>query len=149
MHFEHGSRCAICGDGYEEEDRPHEVPGKYATGIIGRSYFIPGQVYSSNHRMGNYLKSINCLFSFHPRQTIEVIIDMVANHGGFFQFNLCVNNNPYADPDQSCFREHPLRFSDGELQHHTVLDHRLSEQSRIYLEACSLSFFCEFETKKN
>ena len=44
MHFEHGGRCAICGDGYEEEDRHHEVPGKYATGIIGRSYFEPGQV---------------------------------------------------------------------------------------------------------
>ena len=73
-------------------------------------------------------------YLFFSHQTIEVIIDMVANHGGFFQFNLCVNNNPEADPDQACFREYPLRFSDGELQHHTILDHRHDEQSRIYLE---------------
>ena len=72
-------------------------------------------------------------------QTIEVLIDMVANHGGFFQFNLCVNNDPNSDPeDQSCFREYPLRFSDGELQHHTILDHRNNEQSRIYLEVYTI-----------
>ena len=41
---EHGGYCAVCGDEYEGEDRPHEVPGEFATGILGRSYFEPGQV---------------------------------------------------------------------------------------------------------
>ena len=43
---EHGGYCAVCGDEYEGEDRPHEVPGEFATGILGRSYFEPGQVRS-------------------------------------------------------------------------------------------------------
>ena len=44
QHLEHDGQCAICGDEYGAEYRPHEVPGEYATGIIGRSYFTPGQV---------------------------------------------------------------------------------------------------------
>ncbi|TRY68536.1 hypothetical protein TCAL_07254 [Tigriopus californicus] len=88
QHLDHEGKCAICGDEWESEDRPHEVPGKYATGIIGRSYFEPGQV-------------------------IETIIDVVANHKGYYYFKLCVNNNPEKDPDQSCFDQHPLKFEDG------------------------------------
>ena len=26
------------------ESKPHQYPGRFATGIIGRSYFQPGQV---------------------------------------------------------------------------------------------------------
>ena len=33
-------------------------------------------------------------------QVIEVIIDLVANHKGFFAFALCQNNNPLQDPAQ-------------------------------------------------
>ena len=38
-----GGKCGICGDPFEGY-QPNQVPGKYATGIIGRSYFRPGQV---------------------------------------------------------------------------------------------------------
>ena len=40
-----------------------------ATGTIGRSYYQPGQV-------------------------IDVIIDLVAFHRGFFAFKICPQNNP-------------------------------------------------------
>jgi len=45
QHNQHGGRCAICGDEFGAPHRPHEAPGgQFATGIIGRSYFQPGQV---------------------------------------------------------------------------------------------------------
>jgi hypothetical protein len=40
---ENGGKCGICGDAYNLPHRPHEAPGKFATGIIVRSY-VPGQV---------------------------------------------------------------------------------------------------------
>ena len=43
QHKDFDGKCGICGDPYEGY-QPHQVPGKYATGIIGRSYFEPGQV---------------------------------------------------------------------------------------------------------
>ena len=43
QHKDFGGKCGICGDPFEGY-QPHQVPGKYATGIIGRSYFEPGQV---------------------------------------------------------------------------------------------------------
>ena len=43
QHKKFGGKCGICGDPYEGY-QPHQVPGKWATGIIGRSYFQPGQV---------------------------------------------------------------------------------------------------------
>lgn len=83
-------RCGICGDPFDAppQKKPHEKPfGRFATGIITRHYRDPGQV-------------------------IPVIIDVVANHGGFFAFALCVNNNPDKDPDQGCFRQLPLDNGD-------------------------------------
>ena len=44
QHQQYDGKCGICGDPYGDEQQPHRYPGKYATGIIGRSYFAPGQV---------------------------------------------------------------------------------------------------------
>ena len=46
-------------------------------------------------------------------QVIDVIIDLVASHMGFFVFTLCENNNPDRDPDMDCFLKHRLKFEDG------------------------------------
>ena len=43
QHQDFGGKCGICGDPFEGY-QPNQVPGKYATGIIGRSYFRPGEV---------------------------------------------------------------------------------------------------------
>ena len=56
QHYENDGKCGVCGDSWGASDRPHEAPGgKFATGIIGRSYLAPGSV-------------------------IDVAIDVVANH---------------------------------------------------------------------
>jgi hypothetical protein len=41
-----------------------------------------------------------------------VIIDVDANHLGFFVFALCENNNLEKDSDQSCFMKHRLSYED-------------------------------------
>jgi hypothetical protein len=72
-----GGRCGICGDPWDDNPRLHEVGGPFANGIIVREY--------------------------RPGQDFEVIIDVTANHYGYFEFKLCPNNNTKQDPEQSCF----------------------------------------------
>ena len=67
-----------------------------ATGIIGRSYYQPGQV-------------------------IDVIIDLVAFHRGFFAFKICPQNNPKKTVKASCFDQYPLKMADGNKFYRDVL----------------------------
>ena len=77
-------KCGICGDPWYADPREHEAPnGKFATGTITALY--------------------------NQGQTINVQIDMTANHKGFFEFKLCPNepckncSNIPNDPTQDCF----------------------------------------------
>ena len=84
-----GGKCGICGDAYGAAVKEHEAPGgKYANGIIVAQY--------------------------QTGQTIEVDIEITANHKGFFVFKLCENNNLVADKDQSCFEQHVLDVVNGD-----------------------------------
>lgn len=47
QHQEYNGKCGICGDPYGADYQPHQYPGHFATGIIGRSYYTPGQVMAS------------------------------------------------------------------------------------------------------
>ena len=66
------------------------------TGIIGRSYYQPGQV-------------------------IDVIIDLVAFHRGFFAFKICPQNNPKKTVKASCFDQYPLQTVNGNKFYRDVL----------------------------
>ena len=46
QHQLYGGYCDICGDGVGDAERPNRYPGKFATGIITRSYSV-GQVCSN------------------------------------------------------------------------------------------------------
>ena len=73
-----GGKCGICGDAWDDLPRQHEAPnGRYANGIIAQDY--------------------------HPGETIDAVIDVTANHYGYFYFKLCPNNNIRQDPTQECF----------------------------------------------
>ena len=61
-----GGKCGICGDPYDKE-RKHETGGIFARNITTRTY-TPGGV-------------------------IDVMIQMVANHGGLFHFQMCWRNS--------------------------------------------------------
>jgi len=78
--------CGVCGD---RADGPFEnqTPGRYATGTI----------------VANYQKG----------QTIDVQVQVTANHKGWFEFKLCENNDVANDKDQACFDKHLLEFEDG------------------------------------
>lgn len=80
---QNAGKCGICGDAYQvEEPRPHEAGGTYAKGIISRHYSVG--------------------------QTIDIEIELTANHYGKFEFYLCPNNNPSQEATQECFDRFPL-----------------------------------------
>lgn len=89
-----GGKCGICGDAWDEDPRPHEAGGLYATGTIVRAY-TQGQI-------------------------IPVVVDVTANHRGYFEFRICPNNNPSVEASQTCLNEHPLYSADGSVFQHYI-----------------------------
>ena len=57
-----GGKCGVCGDPWQEKNKKHEYPGKYANGIIAKEY-VQGQ-------------------------EIEVAVDLTSNHQGWFEFRV-------------------------------------------------------------
>ena len=43
-----------------------------------------------------------------------MIVDITANHQGYFIFKLCQNNDIFQDPNQSCFDQMPLWVGGGD-----------------------------------
>jgi len=86
---QNGGKCGVCGDAYHLPlPRPHEAGGTYAKGIISKFYAAG--------------------------QTIDIEIELTANHQGYFEISLCPNNNPRVEADQNCFDTYPLKVEDAE-----------------------------------
>jgi hypothetical protein len=85
----HG-KCGICGDGYDDNPQEHEPGGKYATGIIGKTY-VEGT-------------------------RIQVVVEITANHLGYFEFRLCVNDEPMKKVAHECFDKNLLEVLNNEKQ---------------------------------
>ncbi|CAG2215501.1 unnamed protein product [Mytilus edulis] len=83
-----GGKCGVCGDPYQGP-YPNEAGGIYAKGIIARTY-----------RSG---------------QDIPVKIQITANHLGWHEFRLCVNNNISKKITHDCLDKHLLITSDTGL----------------------------------
>lgn len=79
QHNQQGGKCGICGDAWDEDPRPHEAGGKYATGTIVEHYNV-GEI-------------------------ITAIVELTANHKGYFEFRICPNNNPSVEASQTCLNE--------------------------------------------
>ena len=77
-----GGKCGVCGDPWNGP-RENEVGGKYANGIIVRKY--------------------------EPGQVIRVVVDLTANHKGWFEFRVCPNDNPSKPITQECLDRYVLR----------------------------------------
>jgi len=85
-------KCGVCGDRYDTpEPRDHEAGGRYGNGIIGRRY-----------TMG---------------QTIDVEIDISANHWGHFELKICPTNGRLNEATQECFDANPLVMTDNPRSH--------------------------------
>ena len=87
-------KCGICGDEFSISNKEYEAGGKYANGVIAKSY-MPGQL-------------------------IDVKVKLIANHKGFFTFALCAHNNPNTSPDRSCFINNPLTVNGGGRYYATI-----------------------------
>ncbi|KAJ8317041.1 hypothetical protein KUTeg_004945 [Tegillarca granosa] len=85
---EQGGRCGLCGDPY---DGPleNEAGGKYATDAIAK-----------------------CLAP--SETTLDVSVQLTANHLGYFEFKLCENNDYKKKFTQDCLDKHPLKVSGNE-----------------------------------
>ena len=63
------------------------------------------------------LEDITALFlgkTYKQGSYIPVIIDITANHQGYFIFKLCPNNDIFQDPQQNCFDQRPLWVGGGD-----------------------------------
>ncbi|XP_060075035.1 uncharacterized protein LOC132554743 [Ylistrum balloti] len=80
-------QCGICGDPYQGP-RNNEAGGRYAQGIIGRHYT--------------------------SGQTIDINVEITANHLGYFEFRLCPNNNVNKAATQECLDQHLLRLENAD-----------------------------------
>nr|KAG5691650.1 hypothetical protein BaRGS_022925 [Batillaria attramentaria] len=78
-----GGKCGICGDPYDAQEKPNEAGGKYATGIIVKTY--------------------------DQSQIIDVAVKITANHMGYFLFKLCPNNDVTKEATQECLDQHVLQ----------------------------------------
>ncbi|KAG0729547.1 hypothetical protein GWK47_030073 [Chionoecetes opilio] len=86
QHQVNGGKCGVCGDGWEENPRPHEAPGGlYATGTLTRQY--------------------------NQGQVITLTADITSNHRGYFEVRLCPD--PKVEATQDCLDKHPLMLADG------------------------------------
>ena len=97
---------------------------------------------------------------------VDVVVDVTANHLGYFSFNLCPAPSPApsVDPSQACFDSHPLtiqarkicvqccRYIKGSLENFQILEkirkgnvaasfHRLSFLLNHYCTARIFYFF--------
>ncbi|KAK6184942.1 hypothetical protein SNE40_007289 [Patella caerulea] len=79
-------KCGICGDAYHGK-KDHEAGGKFANGIIGRSY--------------------------HEGDIIPIVVHLTANHQGWFEFKMCPVNDPKKKVTQKCLDENVLQRADG------------------------------------
>ncbi|GFX13110.1 chitin-binding type-4 domain-containing protein [Trichonephila clavipes] len=87
-HEDNGGKCGLCGDRYDlPVPRPHESGGNFTSGVIGRTY--------------------------QPGRILDVVIEIVANHKGYFEFSLCERNDPNQRETEECFDKRLLELADG------------------------------------
>ncbi|KAG8199106.1 hypothetical protein JTE90_016243 [Oedothorax gibbosus] len=94
-----GGKCGVCGDPWHLPlPRPNEMGGRYGNGIIVRNY-KPGQV-------------------------IHTVVDITANHRGYFEFRLCPNKSPKKEVSQDCLDRNLLTILNStSTRYHDVGNH--------------------------
>jgi hypothetical protein len=82
-----GGKCGVCGDRYDDpHPQDNENTGKYGKGIIAKQY-TSGSV-------------------------IDIEVLLTTNHMGYFNFSLCVLEDPNApESGEDCFK--PITLGDG------------------------------------
>lgn len=76
----------MCGDPWDGP-RAHEAGGRYATGLVTQHYTVG--------------------------ETVDVQVELTANHKGYFEFRICPTNDKDRRATQACLDRHLLRLVDG------------------------------------
>lgn len=86
---QNGGKCGLCGDNYAGRHE-NEAGGKYANGIVVRT--------------------------FQPGQVMRVVVELTANHKGYFEFKLCVNDDPKKKVTQECLDQYVLEVVNPDIR---------------------------------
>ncbi|KAK0095715.1 hypothetical protein PV326_007588 [Microctonus aethiopoides] len=88
QHSKNGGKCGVCGDNYAlKQPRPYENGGLYGTGTIVKEYTV-GQKFTA-------------------------IVQISANHKGYFKFDLCPLKGPDDIETDECFDDFPVLTING------------------------------------
>ncbi|XP_021344916.1 uncharacterized protein LOC110444888 [Mizuhopecten yessoensis] len=85
-------RCGTCGDAFDGT-RDHELGGKYGSG-----YISPNAVYTQG-------------------QVIPAVVDITANHKGWFEFRICPAKNNYTPVTKECLESNVLTLDGGSTRY--------------------------------
>ncbi|KAL5004182.1 hypothetical protein ScPMuIL_017638 [Solemya velum] len=91
--FRNKGKCGVCGDRWDIQHE-NEAGGKYATNEITQT--------------------------FNAGSNITVVIEITADHKGYFVFNICPLSNEDDVVTESCLEQYPLPRADGERYAHDV-----------------------------
>lgn len=88
-------KCGLCGDPYDGQHH-NEAGGRFATGVITRTY--------------------------EQGETIQIVVNLTATHGGYFEFKLCANDDVLTPITQNCLDKHLLTRADkpGETRYSDI-----------------------------
>ncbi|KAK3581704.1 hypothetical protein CHS0354_031103 [Potamilus streckersoni] len=90
-----GGKCGVCGDPWDAKPRNHEMGGKFARGLIPRSYI--------------------------SESVIDVVVELMIASGGYFEFRLCPNNDTSEPVTSECLSRHLLSVDDKDnYQYHDL-----------------------------
>ncbi len=98
-----GGKCGVCGDAWDAIVKPNEAGGRYANGII----------------TGHYQSGAS----------VEVRVEITANHRGHFEFRLCPHNNVNTPVRQECLDQHLLQV---ETRQGLQTRYRIGSRTGIY-----------------
>ncbi|KAI0231353.1 hypothetical protein LSAT2_018283, partial [Lamellibrachia satsuma] len=84
---QNGGKCGICGDPWGKPNPENEAGGKYANGIITRTYT--------------------------EGQEIGIAVEVTVQHGGWFEFRICPNNDVTTPATHECLNRNLLALADG------------------------------------
>ncbi|KAK0078728.1 hypothetical protein PV325_002155 [Microctonus aethiopoides] len=88
QHSKNGGKCGVCGDNYAlKQPRPYENGGLYGTGEIVKEYTV-GQKFTA-------------------------IVQINANHKGYFKFDLCPLKESDDIETDECFDDYPVLTING------------------------------------
>lgn len=100
LHETYNGKCGVCGDVWDPIPRAHERGGPFYSGYVTAT-FKAGEI-------------------------VTAVVQLTANHGGFFEFRVCPYDNPEAgdleldtagkmvEVSQACLDKHLLRMENGQ-----------------------------------